>query len=69
MALINYFKVKKFPLPDPEGPLSTHIHNKCIKGTNKHRGPLSAQVQNYCHVPLSHVPSGCCPEIVVPIHY
>ena len=35
MALLNYFKLKKSPLPDPEGPLSDHISTKCIEGANE----------------------------------
>ena len=28
MALLKYFKLKKFPLPDQEGPLSAHVSTK-----------------------------------------
>lgn len=34
MALLKYFKVKKSPLPDPEGPLSERVSTECIKGAN-----------------------------------
>ena len=32
MALLKYFKMMKSPLPDLEGPLSTHV---TIEGANK----------------------------------
>ena len=35
MALLKYFKVKRSPLPDPDGPLSAHISTECIKGANE----------------------------------
>ena len=35
MALLKYLKLKKSPLPDLEGPLSTHVSTKCIEGTNE----------------------------------
>ena len=35
MALLKYFKVKRSPLPDPDGPLSAHVSTECIKGANE----------------------------------
>ena len=35
MALLKYFKLKKSPLPDPEGPLSAHVSTKYIEGANE----------------------------------
>ena len=35
MALLKYFKAKKSPLPDPEGPLSAHVSIECTEGANE----------------------------------
>ena len=35
MALLKYFKLNKPSLPDPEGPLSTHVSSDCIREPNK----------------------------------
>ena len=35
MALLKYLKLKKSPLPDPEGPLSAHVSTECIEGANE----------------------------------
>ena len=39
MALLKYLKLKKFPLPDPEEPLSAHVSTKCIEGANEKVSP------------------------------
>ena len=40
MALLKYFKLKRSPLPDPEGPLSAHVSKKCIEGANEEVSPI-----------------------------
>ena len=51
MALLKYFKLKKSLLPDPEGPLCTHVSTSCIEGANKEVSLILNDDQSNKHSP------------------